>query len=319
MQFKFKNLADLMLTFNTEAKCRAYLEQQLWKGKPTCPHCGYNEKAYKLNDGKTYKCANKECWKKYTVTVGTIAENSNIPLQKWFMAMYLFTAHKKGISSCQLARDLGIAQKTAWFMLMRIREVFRDKAPELLQGEVQADETYMGGKTKNMHGWQRDIVNAAGSSAVHMNPVFGLANNGKVRIKPVETANGRTLQPIIMNEVEKGAIVITDGHGAYAGLNKHFKHEVLNHEGGEYVRKGFHTNNIEGFWGLMKRGIYGIYHQTSGKHLERYCDEFAYRYNNRKITDDSRFILSLSQVKGRLTYKQLIAKNGNQESEKKSD
>lgn len=304
MLFKFNNLTDLLVTFNTEEKCKTYFEQQRWKGKITCPHCQH-EKIYRTSLG--FKCASPKCYKKFTVTVGTVFENTNIKLQKWFMAIYLFTAHKKGISSCQLGRDIGVSQKSAWFMLHRIREIFSVKDTILLSGEIQADETYIGGKTKNMHKWKREIVHAAGSSAVHMNPVFGMSKDGNVTIIPVPETNGKTLQPIIMNMVERGSTLVTDGHGAYAGLYRHFNHKILNHEDGEFNRNGYNTNQIENFWSHMKRGISGIYHQVSGKHLARYCEEFAFRYNSRDITDNTRFELSLTQTEGRVTYKQLTA------------
>ena len=171
MQLKFRSLPELLMTFNTEEKCRAHFELMRWKGKIVCPHCGYDKKIYRTNCG--FKCANKECHKKFTVTVGSVFENSNIPLQKWFCALYLFTAHKKGISSCQLARDIIVGQPAAWFMLHRIREIFTPKEDlPKLNGTIQADETYVGDKARNMHKAKREIINAAGTGAVHANPVF---------------------------------------------------------------------------------------------------------------------------------------------------
>ena len=147
---QFKNLKDLLKKFSDEQACRDFLVQKRWNGVPTCPYCGCT-KSYKIENGKRFKCANKECYKKYSVTIGTVAQDTNIPLSTWFAATYLITAHKKGISSCQLGRDLGVAQKTAWFMLHRIREALRDKKGLLLTSEVQADETYIGGKEEFKH------------------------------------------------------------------------------------------------------------------------------------------------------------------------
>lgn len=306
MIFEFNNLTDLLLTFNTEEKCKAYFEQQRWKGKVCCPHCGH-EKIYRTNVG--FKCASNKCYKKFTVTVGTVLENTNIKLQKWFMAIYLFTAHKKGISSCQLARDIGVSQKTAWFMLHRVREIFSVKdTGAKMTGIIQADETYIGGKTKNMHKHKRDTIHAAGSSAVHMDPVFGMVNNGIVKAIPVPYADQATLMPIIEHYVEKGATLVTDGHGAYGTAKKNYQHEIINHTENEYARHLFNTNSIEGFWSLLKRGIIGIYHQVSPKHLGAYCNEFAYRYNTNKSGDRARFHNTLTMTTGRLTYKQLIGK-----------
>lgn len=308
----FKSFAHMLELLPTDEACRVYLEQIRWNGTPTCAHCGLvDEGAYKLKAKGVfkgmYKC--KGCDKRFTVTVKTMFEGSHMPLRKWFIALYIFSAHKKGISSYQLSRDLGITQKTAWFMLGRMREAFKVKSIEApMTGKIQADESYFGGKTRNMHEWKRDIVHAAGSSAVHMNGVLGLMNNGVVKVMPVEATNGAVLKPILMNEIAKGATIVTDGHGAYAGLNKHFTHHIVNHENGQFVTNGFHTNGIENFWSQMKRGIIGIYHHTSGKHLGRYCDEFSFRYNNRKITDAERFDLSLVKTDGfRLKYKDLIA------------
>lgn len=306
MKFKFDNLTDLLLTFNTEEKCKAYYEQMRWQGKIICPHCGTDKQPYRTKQG--FKCSHNKCYKKFTVTVGSVFENTNIGLQKWFAAIYLFTAHKKGISSCQLGRDIGVCQKTAWFMLHRIREIFTPKEDlPPLKGNIQADETYIGGKTKNMHKDKRDAIHAAGSSAVHANPVFGIVNKGIVRAIPVPYTDQYTLMPIIEKWVDKGATLITDGHGAYTPAKYSYNHKIVNHTGGEFYKDGAHVNSIEGFWGLMKRGIYGIYHQTSGKHLGRYCNEYAYRYNHRDITDTQRFDLTLTQTEGRITYKQLTS------------
>lgn len=302
---QFTNLTDLLLTFNTETKCVEYLEQMRWNGKPVCPHCGH-ERAYRTSAG--YKCASNACYKKFTVKVGTVFEASNIKLQKWFCAVYLFTAHKKGISSHQLARDLGVSQKTAWFMLHRVRELFRDKAPQVLKGEIEADETLIGGDRTNMHKVKRDArLKQYGTGHGDKAKVFGMVERGgNVKAFAIAEATQATILPLIQAHTQQGATMFTDTSHIYKPLKATHAHGAVNHGKGEFVRGAIHTNTIENYWGSLKRGIYGIYHQVSPKHLQRYCDEFAYRYNSRTITDNTRFSLSLTQAEGRLTYKQLV-------------
>ncbi len=304
MELRFKSLPALLNHFKDEATCIKYLELKRWNGKPICPHCG-NDRVYRTNRG--FKCAKVTCHKKFSVTVGTVLENSKIKLSIWFAAIYVVTAHKKGISSLQLSRDLGVCQKTAWFMLHRIREMLRVKQPVLLTGEIQGDETFVGGKNKNRHA-NKKIKESQGRSCKDKTPVFGLLADGKVNTTVVTDTRAESLKPIIFSMVERGSIMITDEWGAYNGLNSSYQHEVLKHNANEYVRDGFHTNSIEGFWSLLKRGIFGIYHSVSPKHLNKYCDEFSYRYNTRKIKDDERFSGSLTHIQGRLTFDQLRAK-----------
>jgi len=299
MELHFKSLPKLLDHFKDNTTCIEFLEQQRWGKNPICPHCG-SKVIYKTNRG--YKC--KDCTKKFTVTVGTVFENSKIKLTIWFAAIYLCTAHKKGISSLQLHRDLGITQKTAWFMLHRIREMLRAKYSPLLQGTVQADETFVGGKNKNRHAGKK-IEGSQGRSVKDKTPVFGMVSAGKVNLEVVPNTKAKTLKPIIMNLVEKGSIVVTDEWGGYSGIGIDYDHQIIKHNEGEYSKNGFNTNSIEGFWALLKRGIFGIYHYASPQHLNRYCDEFSYRYNTRKIDDSDRFMVSLTKVNGRLTYKQL--------------
>jgi transposase-like protein len=311
MEVQFKNLQQLLQTFSDEKVCRQYLEDQLWKGTPTCPKCGH-QRSYKLNDGKTYKCASKECYKKYTVTVGTVFENTNIKLGTWFAAIYLCTAHKKGISSLQLSRDLGVTQKTAWFLLHRIREMMKEKAPKLLRNVVEVDETYIGGRHKNMHAKKlAKIPKTANGNAIDTKTaVVGICGKeGYVITEVVHFISRKNVEKIINDNLEKNTVVITDSSVIYKRMVKdnNYPHEVVNHKEGEYVRDGFHINRIEGFWSLLKRGIYGIYHQVSPKHLGRYCNEFGYRYNTREITDSERFALSVQNAAGRLTYEKLIS------------
>jgi transposase-like protein len=307
---KFKSLIELFDTFRTEEQCREYLIQQRWNGKPICPHCGHTEKAYRIEGGKRFKCGNKECHKKYSVTVGTFFENSNIDLRTWFAAMYLITAHKKGISSCQLARDLNVHQKTAWFMLHRIRGMVANKAPEMLEGYVQVDETFVGGKNKNRHAHKK-VQGSQGRSSKDKTPVLGAVQlGGKLIANVVPDTSRHALQPIIHRMVKEGSIMVTDEYQSYNGLGFRYAHMVVNHSAGEYVRGAFDTNSIENFWSLFKRGIIGIYHNVSAKHLQAYVNEFAYRYNSRKDNDQFRFNETLTKTEGRLKYKDLTKKKG---------
>jgi transposase-like protein len=224
-----------------------------------------------------------------------------LPLQKWFHAIFVVSAHKKGISSCQLARDISVTQKTAWHMLHRIRLTMTTNSFEKpLDGIVEIDETFIGGKHTGVGGgFQSDKGIALGI----------IQRDGKARIQTIPDVKGNTLKSAIRENVSPDTIVMTDNYAGYRGLKKEYKaHKVISHSTHKYVNGIVHTNTIEGFWSLLKRGIVGIYHHVSPEHLSRYCEEFEYRYNSRKLNDSARFGLLLSTCNGRLTYKDLIRK-----------
>lgn len=303
MKTTFKNQIELMEFFQDENTCKALLEQQRWNGKVVCPHCNSSEKIYRTNRG--YKCAS--CLKKFTVTVGTVFENSKIKLRYWFAAIYVCSSHKKGISSHQLARDLGVTQKTAWFMLHRVRAMLQEKNPELLSGIIESDETYVGGNEKNKHRQNKSGIMGRGN--VGKTPVLAMVQRGGgVRITPLENVKGGLITSNVFKNVAIGSTVITDHFTAYYMLRSRYNHEKVNHSKDEFVRGNIHTNSVEGFFSHFKRTIYGTYHSISTKHLDTYCHETAFRFNTRKFTEQERFKQALSQCTGYMPYKTLVSK-----------
>jgi len=304
----FNNLRELITSMPDENTCKAYLAKQRWNGNTVCPYCGHL-KCYTIEGGRRYKCADKACFKRFTVTVGTIFEASNVPLNKWFPAIYLITAHKKGISSYQLGKDIGVTQKTAWFMLHRIREVLRVKTTVIigLSNPVEADETFVGGSITNKHNAVRKDY-ATNPEKYNKTIVLGMIErDGQLITKVIESREANEMVTTVTDNVDGKATVFTDTTNLYDKLGTSYTHQSVNHSIHEYVRGNVHTNTIEGAFSHFKRMIYGIYHQISPKHTQRYCDEFTSRYNSRKLKDADRFVTTFSSIHCRLKYKVLVA------------
>lgn len=276
------NILDIHKKFSTKRKCIKHLERIRWGKEPQCPYCN-SRKSSARSKGYRHQC--NSCNKSYSVTVSTIFHHSNLDLKKWFLAISLILNAKKGISSRQLARDLGVDKNTAWYLQMRLRKAMYD-GDSILTGIVEADETYIGGdlmnKTKKYR-LKRDKKGIKPGGMEHKQPVVGmLQRGGKVIGKVLAKAHGKTIKPVLKRTIEPESTVVTDGFGAYDGLESMFKdHQIINHAQDEFVRENFHVNSLEGFWSLLKRGIQGQYHTITQRHLQTYVDEFCFRYSNR--------------------------------------
>jgi transposase-like protein len=289
--------------FHDETKAREWLEARVWPNGCVCPHCGATEERTRRLEGKAhraglYQC--NACREQFTATVGTVMERSKIPLPKWLMAVYLLSASKKGMSAHQLSRMLGVSYKSTWFMMHRIREAMRE--PSFAAGPlggadkvVEADETYVGGKAKNRK-----------NKVPPKEPVVALVErDGNVRGYHVANVDSETLRPILVEQIEASSRLMTDESKVYTKVGKTFaSHETVNHSIEEYVRGDAHTQTVENYFSLLKRGIVGVYHHVSAAHLKRYVGEFDFRYNTRKVTDMERAALAAEGIKGkRMTYR----------------
>ena len=292
-----------------ENQARKYLETVRWPNGATCPHCGEHENIRKL-DGSShrpglYQC--NPCRRQFSVMIGTIFERSHIPLRIWLMAFAIICASKKGVSALQLQRQLGLGSyQTAWHMAHRVRHAMRtEPLLSMLSGTVEVDETYIGGKPRRgAHGRLRR------GRGTRKTPVLALVErSGRVRSHRIESVSGKTLKAAIRDNVDRDAAIMTDEWAAYVGIGGEFKggHHVVRHTAGEYSRHGVNVNTAESYFALMKRGIMGAFHHVSKQHLDRYCDEFTFRWDRRKWTDGERTADALRMAEGkRLMYRQPI-------------
>jgi transposase-like protein len=314
-----KTLQEAIVHFADQQNCLDYLvaRRPEWKDGVVCPRCGSTSVGFLKNQFR-WQCSVRHPKRQFSVKVGTIFEDSPLGLEKWLPAMWLILNCKNGISSCEIARALGVTQKTAWFMLHRIRLAQRGKHSGKLGGEVEIDETFIGGKARNMHKAKRERV-IKGTGGRDKEIVMGMMERGadgtsQVRAIHVEKRTKKELQARVKEHVEAGAAIFTDELLSYDGLESDYQHQVINHAV-EYVNENVHTNGMENFWSLLKRGLHGTYISVEPFHLFRYIDEQAFRFNNRKMTDSERFDIGVREIVGkRLTYVELTGKVGETET-----
>lgn len=305
-------LLDAIQYFADEYEAIQYVARLRWpEGEQHCPHCGVVAEHYWLAPRKVWKC--RDCRKVFSVKVGTIFEGSPIKLGKWLPAMWMLANCKNGISSYELGKALGVTQKTAWFMLHRIREAMRNGSLDKMDGEVEADETYIGGLAKNMHKARRERI-IHGTGGMDKTAVMGLlerprgAEHSLVRCTILDEQTKTRMQGEIRKNVSPGAAIFTDAHRSYRGLAQDYMHEVVDHAS-EYARGNVHTNGLENFWSLVKRAIHGTYVSIEPFHVFRYIDEQAFRFNTRNASDGQRFCRLVRDIVGkRLDYATLTGR-----------
>ncbi len=319
-----KTLIEAIRYFSDPDTCLQFLIPIVWPDGPTCPHCQAKD-AHFIATRRIWRCKNRHDKRQFSIKVGTIFEDSPIPLDKWMVATWMIANCKNGISSCEVAKDLGITQKSAWFMLHRVRLAMHTGSFRKFGGnggEVEADETFIGGKARNMHkSVKARRITGQGHNNIDKVIVMGvLERGGHVRAQVVPDRKKETLQPIVRENVQAGAAIFTDELWGYDGLRSEYQHEVVDHAV-KYVEGRVHTNGMENFWSLLKRGLNGTYVSVEPFHMFRYLDEQTFRYNNRghrknPVTDFERFKMVLGRIAGkRLTYSHLTGKDAARQAE----
>jgi transposase-like protein len=304
-------LHEAIAYFSNPDNCMKTAVGMRWPDGPiTCPTCGSTEVTL-LATRQIWKCKTKHPKQQFSAKVGTIFEDSPIGLDKWFTAIWLISNCKNGVSSCEIARDLGVTQKSAWFMLHRIRKAMQDGTFVKAIGDFEVDESFIGGAARFMHKNKKAKITGTGGTGGGKAVVMGLLDRKtkKIRLRHVADTSGPTLQGVVREFIEGGSYIFSDAWRSYNGLDADYVHQVIDHAE-SYVNGNIHTNGIENFWSLLKRGLKGSYIAVEPFHLFRYLDEQAFRYNERKNDDGGRFATTLSQIVGRrLTYKELTGKN----------
>jgi len=309
-------LEEVPLACADEKAAVEFMEKQRWGTNPCCPECG-SVSVYQMKDSKTgerqanYRWRCHDCKKQYTVRVGTVFEDSRIPLRHWCYGFYRASTSKKGVSALEIKRQTGLAYKSALFMLNRIRFAMDSSDVEPLEGIVEVDETFVGGKPRRKNN-QAKIESRGAHQAKQMKrkqPVLGmLQRNGKIRPKVIADVTSKTLKAEITKHIHPSATIMTDDWTGYSFLKREgWKHDSVNHSRYEYARGDITTNRIEGFFSVLKRGLNGIYHAVSKKHLHRYLSEFEFRYNNKELTDGQRMVKAIKSANHkRITYQQIL-------------
>jgi hypothetical protein len=310
-----KTLQQAIQVFSDPDNCLGYMVAKRWPDGVVCPTCGSRDVRF-ISTRRMWECKTQHARKQFSIRVGTIYEDSAIGLDKWLIAMWMIANCKNGVSSYELARTIGITQKSAWFLLHRIRKALQDESGGKLSGGVEVDETFIGGKARNMHKARRIKMRVREDNKGKVVVMGMLERGGKVKARVVPDRTKAFLDFNIRTHVERGSQLFTDEHSGYKDLAPDYDHEVINHAV-QYVRGQVHTNGLENFWSLLKRGLHGTYVAVEPFHLFRYIDEQAFRYNNRggkkenRISDFDRFSLATANVVNkRLTYAELIGRAG---------
>lgn len=301
----FNSLVQVIKHFSSESNCYKFLKRQRWaNGIVVCPYCGSIHIAHRKHSKQEYRCSS--CNKSFSVLVGTIFENTKLPISKWIIGMYLISSHKNGISSVQLAKDIEVTQSTAWYMLQKVRTLMKQDEERKLSGNVECDEMYLGRRETNKH-QRRKTIGTQGRSKKTKTPIFGMVETrhtydekGKTTVQTyshiqcVPDCTSKTLMSIIENHIENGSHITTDELNVYDKIEEsdnNYTHSTVNHKDQEYVLLGYSTNRIEGFWAGFKRAIFATYHIVQKWHLQKYVDEAAFRYNTSALSEGERFRL----------------------------